>query len=82
MAIRNGRYPEMDKDMVRPIWKHIEVHKRTALELRSNVNTLTISLGGIIMVYCAKIADGFTMQIPLQILEGLAADFDRITVRV
>ena len=42
----------------------------------------TISLGGIIQVYCAKIADGFTMQIPLQILEGLAADFDRITVHV
>ena len=34
------------------------------------------------MVYCAKIADGFTMQIPLQILEGLAADFDRITVHI
>ena len=76
MAIRNGRYPEMDKDMVRSIWKHIEVHKRTAYELRSYVNILTISLGGIIQVYCAKIADGFTMQIPLQILEGLAADFD------
>ena len=42
----------------------------------------TISLGGIVQTYCAKIADGFTMQIPLQILEGLAADFDRVTVHV
>ena len=30
MATRNGRYPEMDKDMVRTAWKHVEVHKRTA----------------------------------------------------
>lgn len=30
MAIRNGRHPEMDEDMVRPIVKAIEVHKRTA----------------------------------------------------
>ena len=36
----------------------------------------TISLGGIIQVYCCKISDGFTMSISLPILEGLAADFD------
>lgn len=81
MAIRNGRYPEMDKDMVQTIVKAIAVHKRTAWSCDS-CEYLTISLGGIIMVYCAKIADGFTMQIPLQILEGLAADFDRIAVHV
>ena len=33
-------------------------------------------------MYCAKISSGFTMAIPLPILEGLAADFDRITVRI
>ena len=38
MATRNGRYPEMDKDMVQTAWKHVEVHKRTAYELRSYVN--------------------------------------------
>ena len=42
----------------------------------------TIALGGIIQVYCTKIADGYVMQIPLPILKGLAADFDRITVRI
>ena len=34
------------------------------------------------MVYCTKIADGYVMQIPLPILKGLAADFDRITVHI
>ena len=34
------------------------------------------------MMYCVKISSGFTMAIPLPILEGLAADFDRITVRI
>ena len=42
----------------------------------------TINLGGVIQVYCVKISSGFTMAIPLPILEGLAADFDRITVRI
>ena len=37
----------------------------------------TISYGGIIAMYCVGISDGYTMKIPLQPLEGLAADFDR-----
>ena len=36
----------------------------------------TIALGGILQMYCTEIAVGFTMGIPLEILEGLAADFD------
>ena len=43
---------------------------------------LTITYGGILFMYCAKISSGFTMAIPLPILEGLAADFDRVTVRI
>ena len=42
----------------------------------------TISYGGILAVYCTKIAEGYTMALNLQILEGLAADFDRITVHI
>lgn len=42
----------------------------------------TISLGGIVMMYCSKISTGFTMAIPLPILEGLAADFDGDTLNI
>lgn len=42
----------------------------------------TINYGGIISVYCVKISHGFTMSISLPILEGLAADFDRTSVRI
>ena len=45
-------------------------------------NSKTITYGGIDFMYCVKISSGFTMAIPLPILEGLAADFDRITVRI
>ena len=38
----------------------------------------TISYGGILCMYCTGISTGFTMSVPLEILEGLAADFDRI----
>lgn len=38
----------------------------------------TISLGGILAMYCTEISIGFTMGIPLEILEGLAADFDGV----
>lgn len=38
----------------------------------------TIMYGGILMVYCTEISYSFTMLVNLQILEGLAADFDRI----
>lgn len=37
----------------------------------------TISLGGILQMYVTKISVGYTMRIPLEVLEGLAADFDR-----
>ena len=37
----------------------------------------TISYGGILQVYCSAIAEGFTMKLNLQVLEGLAADFDK-----
>lgn len=33
-------------------------------------------------MYCSGISTGYTMTVPLPILEGLAADFDRITVRI
>ena len=36
----------------------------------------TINLGGIVQMYCTGISTGYTMLIPLEILEGLAADFD------
>lgn len=37
----------------------------------------TINLGGIIQMYCTGISTGYTMLIPLEVLEGLAADFDK-----
>ena len=37
----------------------------------------TISYGSLVQVYCTKIIDGYTMALNLQILEGLAADFDK-----
>ena len=57
------------------------VHKRTVQRCELYERE-TISLGGILQMYCTEISIGFTMGIPLEILEGLAADFDRITVRI
>lgn len=42
----------------------------------------TIAYGGIIQAYCSGISKGYTMLIPLQILEGLAADFDGDTLNI
>lgn len=42
----------------------------------------TISYGGIIMCYCTNILEGYTMKLNLQILEGLAADFDGDTLNI
>ena len=42
----------------------------------------TISLGGILMMYCTEISVGYTMGVPLEILEGLAADFDGDTLNI
>lgn len=36
----------------------------------------TITYGGILAMHCTKISTGYTMAVPLAILEGLAADFD------
>ena len=41
----------------------------------------TISFGGIVGVYCVGISAGYTMGISLQILKGLAADFDGVAER-
>lgn len=42
----------------------------------------TISLGGILQMYCSGIAEGYVMLMPLEVLEGLAADFDGDTLNV
>ena len=42
----------------------------------------TICYGGIIQMYCTEISVGFTMGVPLEILEALAADFDRNSVHI
>jgi hypothetical protein len=42
----------------------------------------TITYGGILCMYCTGISIGYTMMVPLPILEGLAADFDRIAVHI
>lgn len=42
----------------------------------------TISLGGILMMYCNGICTGYTMLMPLEVLEGLAADFDGDTLTI
>ncbi len=42
----------------------------------------TIALGGILQCYCVGISTGFTMQLNLQVLQGLAADFDGDTLNI
>lgn len=42
----------------------------------------TIAYGGILQMYCSGISEGYTMLVPLQILEGLAADFDGDTLNI
>lgn len=42
----------------------------------------TISLGGILQTYCVGISTGYTMQLSLQVLKGLAADFDGDTLNI
>lgn len=70
-----------ENPIIRQIIEGIIKSTERGIPLLINRNP-TISLGGIIQVYCSKISTGFTMAISLPILEGLAADFDRITVRV
>lgn len=42
----------------------------------------TINYGGILQVYCCDISEGYTMQLNLQVLAGLAADFDGDTLNI
>ena len=42
----------------------------------------TITYGGILAMYCTEISTGYTMAVPLAILEGLAADFDGDTLNI
>ena len=42
----------------------------------------SINFGGIVGVYCVGISSGYTMGISLQILTGLAADFDGDTLNI
>ena len=42
----------------------------------------TISFGGVVGVYCVGISNGYTMGISLQIIKGLAADFDGDTLNL
>lgn len=70
-----------ENPMIRQIIEGIIKSTDNGIPLLINRNP-TIALGGILAMHCTKIADGFVMQIPLPILEGLAADFDRIAVRI
>lgn len=40
----------------------------------------TISLGSILAMKCIGIEYNYTMSMPVSVLKGLAADFDKITV--
>jgi len=42
----------------------------------------TIAYGGILQCYCIGIGHGYTMSMPLSVLNGLAADFDGDTLNV
>lgn len=42
----------------------------------------TIALGGILQMYCTGISEGYVMLMPLEVLEGLAADFDGDTLTI
>ena len=42
----------------------------------------TLQLGGILQMYCVGISKGFTMGMPLEVLSGLAADFDGDTLNI
>lgn len=70
-----------ENPMIRQIIEGIIKSTERGIPLLINRNP-TIALGGILAMYCTKIADGFVMQIPLPILEGLAADFDGDTLNI
>ena len=70
-----------ENPMIRQIIEGVIQSSDRGIPILINRNP-TIAYGGILQCYCSKIAEGFTMAINLQILEGLAADFDRFAVRV
>lgn len=70
-----------ENQIIRQIIEGIIKSSGRGIPLLINRNP-TISYGGILCVYCSGISEGYTMQLNLQILEGLAADFDRNTVHI
>ena len=62
--------------IIRQIIEGIIAAEERGIPLLINRNP-TISYGSLVQVYCTKIIDGYTMALNLQILEGLAADFDK-----
>lgn len=42
----------------------------------------TISFGGIICMHCIGISTGYTLEMPLAVLDGLGADFDGDTLNI
>ena len=67
-----------ENKMIRQIIEGIISSYPRGIPLLINRNP-TISYGGILLVYASGISEGYTMLLNLQILEGLAADFDRIS---
>lgn len=65
-----------ENKIIRQIIDGIIASTERGIPLLINRNP-TISYGGILQVYCTGISKGYTMLIPLPVLEGLAADFDR-----
>lgn len=70
-----------ENKMIRQIIEGIISSYPRGIPLLINRNP-TISYGGILQVYCSGISEGYTMLLNLQILEGLAADFDGDTLNI
>ena len=70
-----------ENPMIRQIIDGIIKSSGRGIPLLINRNP-TISYGGILQVYCTGISKGYTMLLNLQILEGLAADFDGDTLNI
>lgn len=64
-----------ENPMIRQIIEGIIKSTDRGIPILINRNP-TICYGGILAMYCSKISTGYTMAVPLEILEGLAADFD------
>ena len=66
-----------ENPMIRQIIEGIIQSSNGGLPVLINRNP-TIAFGGILSMRVTGISTGYTMLLPLQVLEGLAADFDRI----